>query len=64
MLALEDALVRLGQDDERAARVVELRFFGGQSVEETARILGLGKATVVRKWRFAKAWLATRLASA
>ncbi|MDA8020882.1 MAG: ECF-type sigma factor [Thermoanaerobaculia bacterium] len=61
LLALDQALVELARIQSTGARVVELRFFGGQSIEETASILGLGSATVVRRWRFAKAWLAERL---
>ena len=63
VLALDQALVELARFQATTARIVELRFFGGQSVDQTAAILGLGKATVVRKWRFAKAWLAERLGS-
>lgn len=61
VLDLDAALVELRRIQRDAAQIVELRFFGGHSVDETARILGLGKATVVRKWRFAKAWLTERL---
>ena len=64
LLALDPALVELRRVQRTAEQVVELRCFGSQSVEETARRLGLGKATVVSKWRFAKAWLAMRLAPA
>lgn len=60
-LALDQALADLAEIEETAARIVELRYFGGFSVEETAQAVGLGKATVVRRWRFAKAWLAERL---
>ena len=55
--ALEQALRRLEQADPRAARVVECRFFGGLSVEETAQALGVSEATVARAWRTARAWL-------
>ncbi|MEM1182629.1 MAG: ECF-type sigma factor [Acidobacteriota bacterium] len=61
LLALDAALVDLARIQPVAARLVELRYFGGLSVEETADVLGLGTATVVRRWRFAKAWLAERL---
>ncbi|MEM8997380.1 MAG: ECF-type sigma factor [Acidobacteriota bacterium] len=64
LLALDRALVELARIQPAAARLVELRYFGGLSVEETADVLGLGTATVVRRWRFAKAWLAERLAGA
>lgn len=55
--ALDEALARLARADERAARVVECRFFGGMSVEETAEALELSVATVGRSWRAARAWL-------
>jgi RNA polymerase sigma-70 factor (ECF subfamily) len=57
LVALDEALTRLAQLDERQARVVELRFFGGMSVEETAEALGVSPATVKNEWRTAKAWL-------
>ena len=57
LLALDEALERLGKLDARQSRVVELRFFGGLSVEETAKILGVSPKTVKREWSFAKAWL-------
>jgi RNA polymerase sigma factor (TIGR02999 family) len=56
-VALDDALNALAAFDERKSRVVELRFFGGLSVEETASALGVGPDTVMRDWRLAKAWL-------
>ena len=62
-LALEEALTRLEQRDARLARVVELRFFGGLSEEETGRILGLGERTVRRDWLKAKAFLHSQLSS-
>ena len=55
--SLDEALVRLAKADERAARVVECRFFGGMTVEETAEALDLSVATVGRSWRAARAWL-------
>jgi len=55
--ALDQALTRLAAMDERQGRVVELRFFGGLSVEETARVLGVSPNTVKRDWRHARAWL-------
>ena len=61
LLDLDDALTRLAGFDERAARVVECRFFGGFSVEETAEALGVGSATVKRDWRRARAWLLAQL---
>jgi RNA polymerase sigma factor (TIGR02999 family) len=57
VLALDAALARLGALDLQQARVVELRFFGGLDVEETAEVLGISTATVKRDWRTAKAWL-------
>jgi RNA polymerase sigma factor (TIGR02999 family) len=57
LVALDDALDALAKIDERKGRVVELRFFGGLSVEETARVLGVSPETVLRDWRLAKSWL-------
>jgi RNA polymerase sigma-70 factor (ECF subfamily) len=57
VLALDDALSRLAALDERRARVVELRFFAGLDIPETARVLGTSVATVKRDWVVAKAWL-------
>ena len=57
VLALDQALDRLAQVDEQQARVVELRFFSGLSVEETAEVLKISTATVKREWSMAKAWL-------
>ena len=56
-VALDDALEALARFDERKSRVIELRFFGGLSVEETASVLQVGPDTVMRDWRLAKAWL-------
>jgi RNA polymerase sigma factor (sigma-70 family) len=56
-LALNQALERLEQLDQVQARVVELRFFGGLTVEETAAVLGVSTATVKREWAMAKGWL-------
>lgn len=56
-VALDDALNALASFDERKSRVIELRFFGGLSVEETASVLGVSPDTVMRDWRLAKAWL-------
>jgi len=56
-VALDDALEALEKLDERKSRVVELRFFGGLSVEETASVLNVSPDTVMRDWRLAKAWL-------
>ena len=57
VLAIDEALERLARLDARHARVVELRYFGGLSVEETAEALGLSPATVKRAWTLARAWL-------
>jgi RNA polymerase sigma factor (TIGR02999 family) len=57
MIALDDALKALAELDEQKARVVELRYFGGLSIEETARVMGVTPTTIKRHWRFAKAWL-------
>ena len=57
MVALDEALERLAALDPQKARVVELRFFAGLSVEETARALGVSESTVARDWRFARVWL-------
>jgi RNA polymerase sigma-70 factor (ECF subfamily) len=61
MLALDEALSSLSAIDTRKVRVVEMRFFGGLSVEETAGVLGISEETVMRDWNFAKAWLVARL---
>jgi RNA polymerase sigma factor (TIGR02999 family) len=57
LLALDQALERLAKLDENQARIVELRFFGGLSIEETAAVLEIGEATVNRRWASARAWL-------
>jgi DNA-directed RNA polymerase specialized sigma24 family protein len=57
VLALDDALSSLAKLDPRNGRVVELRFFGGLSVEETAKVLRISPETVLRDWRMAKVWL-------
>lgn len=56
-VALDDALKALAAFDERKSRVIELRFFGGLSVEETASVLKVSPDTVMRDWRLAKVWL-------
>jgi RNA polymerase sigma factor (TIGR02999 family) len=61
VLALDEALTGLARLDERAARVVELRFFAGLTIAETADALGVSAATVERDWTVAKAWLLQRL---
>ena len=57
VLALDDALNRLAELDPPQARIVELRFFSGFTIEETASVMGLSDSTVKREWRVAKAWL-------
>ena len=57
LLALDHALERLAVMDARKGRIVELRFFGGLSLEETAEVMGISSPTVQREWRAAKAWL-------
>ena len=61
LIALEEALDELAQLDQRKSRVVELRYFGGLSLEETAEALNISLMTVRRDWRAAKAWLYRRL---
>ena len=62
LIALDEALDELAALDPRQSRVVELRAFGGLSVEETAEVMGLSPATVKRYWAFSSAWLARRMA--
>jgi RNA polymerase sigma factor (TIGR02999 family) len=57
MVALDDALEALAELDPQKSRVVELKYFGGLSLEEIAEALGVSRATVIREWRMAKAWL-------
>ena len=57
MISLDDALKQLERINERQSRIVECRFFGGMTVEETAQALGISKATVKRGWSVAQAWL-------
>lgn len=61
LVALDDALNALSALDERRGRVVEMRFFGGLSVEETAGALSVSPETVMRDWKVAKAWLFNQL---
>jgi RNA polymerase sigma-70 factor (ECF subfamily) len=61
LVALDDALEALAGVDERKARVIELRFFGGLSVEESAAVLKVSVDTVMRDWKLAKAWLQREL---
>jgi RNA polymerase sigma factor (TIGR02999 family) len=61
LLALEEALVALEKLDQRQAKIVELRFFGGLSIEETAHVLNTSPTTVKREWTFAKSWFQREL---
>jgi RNA polymerase sigma-70 factor (ECF subfamily) len=61
LLALDEALMSLEKVDARQARIVELRFFGGLSIEETAHVLNVSETTVKREWTFAKAWFQREL---
>lgn len=61
--ALDDALSTLAQLDPRQGRIVELRFFGGLTIDETAEVLGVSAPTVEREWRMARAWLHSQLAA-
>ena len=61
LVALDDAMKQLAEYDETQARIVELRFFGGLTIEETAEVLQISDSTVKREWRMAKAWLRTKL---
>jgi len=63
LLALDEALEKLAALDPQQSRIVELRFFGGLSIEETAEVLGISPATVKRDWMMARAWLYQNLAS-
>jgi RNA polymerase sigma-70 factor, ECF subfamily len=58
LIALDDALTHLASIDSRKSQIVELRFFGGLTVEETAEVMKLAPITIMREWRAAKAWLA------
>jgi RNA polymerase sigma-70 factor (ECF subfamily) len=57
LIAIDEALTRLAERDERKSQIVELRFFGGLSVEETAEVLTISPRTVKREWSLARAWL-------
>ncbi len=62
LLALDEALENLAEMDPQKARMVELRYFGGLSVEETAEVMGVSEITVKRHWKLAKAWLYGQIA--
>jgi RNA polymerase sigma-70 factor, ECF subfamily len=57
VLALHESLERLAAFDPRKERIVELRYFGGLTIEETAQVVGISEATIVREWTIAQAWL-------
>jgi RNA polymerase sigma factor (TIGR02999 family) len=61
LLALDEAIGQLRAEDARLAEIVELHFYTGLSLEETARVLGVSVSTLKRDWRYARAWLAKRL---
>ena len=61
VIALDEALTRLAEFDPQHAQLVELRFFGGLSIEESAEVLGVSRTTLKRNWNLAKAWLAREL---
>jgi RNA polymerase sigma factor (TIGR02999 family) len=61
LVALDDALIELSKRDSQQSHIVELRFFGGLTLEETAEVLDISAATVKRDWRLAKAWIAREL---
>jgi RNA polymerase sigma-70 factor, ECF subfamily len=63
VVALDDALAKLAELDERQSQIIELRFFGGLSIEETAEVVKLSPATVKREWAMARAWLYRELSS-
>jgi RNA polymerase sigma factor (TIGR02999 family) len=64
LIALDDALNQLREDDHRKARIVELRYFGGLSVEETDAVLKVSEETVTRDWRLARGWLLAEIGKA
>jgi RNA polymerase sigma factor (TIGR02999 family) len=61
LISLDEALKQLAEYDKTQARIVELRFFGGLTLVETAEVLGISDSTVKREWHMAKAWLKTKL---
>lgn len=63
VIALDDALKQLETIDERQSNIVELRFFGGLSIEETADVLKVSPGTVMREWTFARAWLRNQMSA-
>jgi RNA polymerase sigma-70 factor (ECF subfamily) len=63
-ISFDEALERLARIDPRQSRLIELRFFAGLSVEESAEVMGVSPVTIKREWRSAKAWLHRELATA
>ena len=63
LIALDDALNELARLDAQQARIVELKFFGGLSIEDTAQVVGLSKTTIKREWATARAWLRREMCS-
>lgn len=63
LIALDEALQKLSQQDERKSKVVELKYFGGLNMEEIAEVLNVSKTTVEREWRMARAWLQRELST-
>jgi RNA polymerase sigma factor (TIGR02999 family) len=61
LVALDDALAQLARDDASAARLVELRYFAGLTIEEAGKVLGISTATAYRHWHYARAWLHSEL---
>jgi RNA polymerase sigma factor (TIGR02999 family) len=61
VLGVDEALTRLSELDEQQARIVELRFFGGLSIQETADVLNISESTVKRDWTMARTWLSREL---
>jgi RNA polymerase sigma factor (TIGR02999 family) len=64
MVALDDALKSLAEFDSRKCQIVELKYFGGLNIDETAEVIGVSPATVKREWNTAKIWLHREIASA
>ncbi len=64
LVGLDDALTHLARIDPRKAKAIELRFFGGLSVEDTAEVLAISRETVLRDWRMARAWLKSEIGRA
>lgn len=63
LIALDDALENLAKIDPQKAKIVELRYFGGLSIEETAEVMEVSVPTINRQWRMAKAWLHSQIAN-